>query len=87
MLQDFLANRPAIASSTGLEAEPRSAGFQPLFAARSAGLPSKRQEAGADPDVERLDAPEIELVQEAGQVRQIIVTCKCCEKITIDCEY
>ena len=87
MLQDFLSNRPAIQSSTGTETEPRSAGFQPFFAARAAGLAAPRQEVAAEPEPERLDEPEIELVHEAGQVRRIIVTCKCCEKITIDCEY
>ena len=87
MLQDFLANRPAIPSSTPSEAEPRSSGFQPLFAARATGLAATRKQLEADPETERLEAPEIELVEEAGQVRRIIVTCKCCEKITIDCEY
>ena len=87
MLQDFLANRPAISASTDSAAEPRSSGFQPLFAARAAALTATRQSAEVEPESERLEAPEIELVHEAGQVRRIIVTCKCCEKITIDCEY
>ena len=87
MLQDFLANRSAISASTASEAEPRSSGFQPLFAARAAALTAARQPVEIESDTERLEAPEIELVHEAGQVRRIIVTCKCCEKITIDCEY
>ena len=87
MLQDFLANRTAISASTASEAEPRSSGFQPLFAARSAALTAARPPAEVEPESERREAPEIELVHEAGQVRRIIVTCKCCEKITIDCEY
>lgn len=87
MLQDFLASRPAISSSTAAEAGPRSSGFQPLFAARAAALTATRKPAEMEPESERLEAPEIELVHEAGQVRRIIVTCKCCEKITIDCEY
>ena len=87
MLQDFLSNRPAIQSGTAPEAEPRSTGFQPLFAARAASLGANRKALDVEPESERLEAPEIELIQEAGQVRQIIVTCKCCEKITIDCEY
>lgn len=87
MLQDFLANRPGIPSPTASDAEPRSSGFQPLFAARATSLAATRQQLDLEPEAERLEAPEIELVHEAGQVRQIIVTCKCCEKITIDCEY
>ncbi len=88
MLEDFLSNRPAIQSPNATESEPRSSTFQPFFAARSAGLSGKRTaEFDAEPECPRLEAPEIELVRESGEVRRIIVTCKCCEKITIDCEY
>ena len=83
MLQDFLANRPA----GGPAAEPRHTGFQSLLAARAPGLAARRTDLDAEPEAERLEAPEIELIHDAGQVRRIIVTCKCCEKITIDCEY
>ena len=85
MLQDFLANRPVAQSSGDSPAQPSS--FQPFFAARAAGLTASRREIETDADVPRLEEPEVELVHEAGQVRRIIVTCKCCEKITIDCEY
>ena len=85
MLQDFLANRPGAQSSSDSPAQQST--FQPFFAARAAGLPASRREIEADPEVQRLEEPEIELVHEAGQVRRIIVTCKCCERITIDCEY
>ena len=79
MLQDFLSNRPA--------SEPRNTGFQSLLATRTPGLAASRTDIDTEPGAERLEAPEIELIHEAGQVRRIIVTCKCCEKITIDCEY
>ena len=85
MLQDFLANRPSIQSHATTNAPERGGGFQPLFATRPAGLAAKDSEA--DPESERLEAPQIEIVREAGQVRRIVVTCTCCEKITIDCEY
>ncbi len=87
MLQDFLASRTSISPPDSAEMPPRVSSFQPFFAARAAGLTGKPTEAEADPDIKRLEAPEIELVEEAGQVRRIIVTCTCCEKITIDCEY
>ena len=87
MLQDFLANRSAIQSPDSTEMQPRTSTFQPFFAARAAGLGAKQSEPDAEPNIKRLEAPEIELVEEAGQVRRIIVTCTCCEKITIDCEY
>ncbi len=86
MLQDFLANRPG-ASSQSTETQSASTGFQSLFAARAAGLASPRREIEPVVETKKLDAPEIELVEEAGQLRRIIVTCTCCEKITIDCEY
>ena len=87
MLQDFLSNRPAIQSPSATEVQPRDSTFQPFFAARAAGLSAQRAEIDAESGIKRLEAPEIELVEEAGQVRRIIVTCTCCEKITIDCEY
>ena len=85
MLQDFLANRPSIQSHATTNAPERGAGFQPLFAAHRAGLAA----AGSEPEreSEHLEAPQIEVVREGGQVRRIVVTCTCCEKITIDCEY
>ena len=85
MLQDFLSNRPAILSASGTEAPARTAAFQPLIASRTAGLGAGNSEP--DPEGRHLEAPEIELVRENGQVRRIVVTCTCCEKITIDCEY
>ena len=85
MLQDFLSNRPAIQSPGAMNAPGRGTGFQPLFAARAAALAA--QDSEPDPESERLEAPQIELVREAGQVRRIVVTCTCCEKITIECEY
>ncbi len=87
MLQDFLANRPSIQSSATASAPARGGDFQPLFAARPAGLAGKSSEPDSDLESPRLEAPQIELVREGGQVRRIVVTCTCCEKITIDCEY
>ena len=83
MLQDFLSNRPTIQSPAATETQPRNSTFQPFFAARAAQTPAR----AAQPEIARLEAPEIELVHEAGEVRRIIVTCTCCEKITIECEY
>ena len=85
MLQDFLANRPSIQSHATTNAPERGGGFQPLFATHRAGLGVKDSEPNTESP--QLDAPQIELVREAGQVRRIVVTCVCCEKITIDCEY
>ena len=87
MLQDFLSNRPSIQSAEGTNAPARSGAFQPLFAERAAGLATRPRELATDPDGKPNEAPQIELVREDGEVRQIVVTCTCCEKITIDLEY
>ncbi len=91
MLQDFFAGRPDVSSTHPLPAVPaaRDAGFQPFFAARAAALApvaGARRLEGI-PESEALDAPQIELVQDNGVVQRIIVTCTCCKRIEIECEY
>jgi hypothetical protein len=93
MLQDFLAGRPTIEGKGRPRTAPttRDENFQPLFGANArelGGSPAPRQIGRIpEPEPERLEAPQIELVEERGQVRRIIVTCKCCERIEIECEY
>ena len=91
MLQDFLAGRPSIASDRTASAgsAAQETGFQSLLSARVASLSPggsarriESQDAG-----ERLEAPQIELVQEGGVVRRIVVTCTCCQRIELECEY
>ncbi len=57
----------------------RDTQFHPLFSAR---IPELR-----DGEPARLATPQIELVEQEGKVRRIVVTCTCCEKIEIECEY
>ena len=91
MLQDFLSGRPSINSDRSLPAvaAARDGGVQPLFAARAAELASaggaRRIEDVREPDL--LDAPQIELAEENGRVQRIIVTCTCCKRIELECEY
>ena len=89
MLQELLASRlPAeTTSESRMPAPAAQAGFQSFFAARSPELSAGR--CSADPDLElgHREAPQIEVVREEGQVKRIVVTCSCCEQITIDCEY
>jgi hypothetical protein len=33
------------------------------------------------------ETPEIEVIQENGKIRRIVVTCKCCERIELECDY
>jgi hypothetical protein len=81
MLQDFLTGRPGLATDTAVPA-PRHSPFQPLTGSRIAALSAP---AAAEP--ERRAAPQVEVIEEEGRVRRIVVTCTCCEKIEIECEY
>lgn len=92
MLQDFLSSRPSAAATRAPQtsaAPSRALDFQPLFSARPAeatlNIVSSRIEAPSE--TEELEAPEIELVQDNGRIRRIIVTCTCCKTIEIECEY
>lgn len=55
--------------------------FQPLVPQLSVNG-SNPQPAEAHPD-----APQIELVRRDGKIQRIIVTCTCCKRIELDCEY
>ena len=91
MLQDFLTGRAGLDADSAAQplAGPRAAGFQPFTTSRVAELTglgtAGRLPAAVEP--ERLDAPQVEIVEEEGKVRRIVVTCTCCEKIEIECEY
>lgn len=91
MLQDFLTGRPSMTSGSTTPAIPaaRDGAFQPLFATRAAELPSASgtRRIADIPEPELLDAPQIELVEENGVVQRIVVTCTCCRRIEIECEY
>jgi hypothetical protein len=86
MLQDFLTGRPGLetAQTTALPASSRTAPFQPLTTSRIAELGAPGRQP-AEPA--RLTAPQVEVIEDAGQVRKIVVTCTCCERIEIECEY
>lgn len=88
MLQDFLTGRIATDSST-LPAVTRGGGeFQPLTTSRIGALTAPaggNRAEGSEP--ERLEAPQVEVIEDGGKVRRIVVTCTCCEKIEIECEY
>ena len=79
-IQSFLSNRPSAATNRGGAAEPSSlGGFQRLFE----GGPQAERDGGKP----HLDAPQIEVIEENGRVASIVVTCKCCERIEIECRY
>lgn len=84
MLQDFLTGRPGLSNDSGsMPALPRGTSeFQPLTASRLGAVGGRDH---AEPD--RLEAPQVEIIEDGGRVRRIVVTCTCCEKIEIECEY
>ena len=91
MLQDFLTGRPgaATARTPATDAAGPETGFQSLLTARTGDLPSggTTRRIEARDAAEGLEAPEIEVVQEGGVVRRIIVTCTCCQRIELECAY
>ena len=86
MFQELIPSRPVVESNRG-EAATRETQFQPLFAAHAAALGAPASRLGSNAMPARLEAPQIELVEEEGKVRRIVVTCTCCEKIELECEY
>jgi hypothetical protein len=85
MLQDFLSGRTAT-DATAAPGLPRGGGeFQPLTPSRIGALTAAGcAEAAERP---RLEEPQVEIVEDGGKVRRIVVTCTCGEKIEIECEY
>ncbi len=88
MLQDFLTGRPGL--TTDSSAAPAlmrgSSEFQPLTPSRIGQLTAPAA-GGSAAAPERLEAPQVEIIEDGGKVRRIVVTCTCCEKIEIECEY
>ena len=80
-LQPFLSNRAAsAANSDGLPQSPSSGGFQQLFERPA------QPGAGAG-EQSRLDAAQVDVIEENGRIASIVVTCKCCERIELACRY
>lgn len=86
-MNSFLENRTALGrtDSSPLVAPKIESGFQPLFA------PSQLQKPGsqpaANPENQSGETSKIELIQTAGRVDRIIVTCSCCNRIELQCQY
>lgn len=80
-LQPFLSNRAASAANPdGTPQSSSSGGFQQLF---ERPAPSEAATEGQS----RLDAPQVDLIEENGRIATIVVTCKCCERIELACRY
>jgi len=98
MMKDFLQGRPAVAStrSNGQNISLPS-NFPPISSSLS--LDESPSENSASPDHStdhcsqisedaNILEPQVELVPDAdGRVGHIVVTCRCGEKITLQCNY
>jgi len=85
-MNSFLDNRPTVGPQTSARsASEAETSFQPLFApgaiARPRPVASPVSNGQAEP------APQIELIQNGGRVERIIVTCSCCNRIELQCQY
>lgn len=79
-MQSFLSNRTAAPGENGATQSSGSGGFQRLFAETA-------QTAGGTGGKSRLDAPQVDVIEENGRVASIVVTCRCCERIELACQY
>ena len=79
--QSFLSNRASAAPRQNDSSQSAgSGGFQRLFDETA------QPEGGAEGKT-RLDAPQVDVIEENGRVARIVVTCRCCERIEIVCSY
>jgi len=85
-MNSFLENRPVAASKNGVIAAPKSEpGFHTLFPQKAPAKPDS--DANPAPQAAPEAAPSVELVENGGKVERIIVTCTCCKRIELQCEY
>jgi hypothetical protein len=86
-MNSFLENRPTVGRKDAVIGEsPKSeVSFQPLFSASAitASLPA----SSSSPETKAEAAPQVELIQNDGRVERIIVTCSCCNRIELQCQY
>lgn len=96
-MKDFLHGRPSMASnrSSGPNISLPS-NFPPISPGAGVGEPSPESTAVSPPSEEDLEnsadtcagEPQVEIVPDAeGRVGHIVVTCRCGEKITLQCNY
>jgi hypothetical protein len=90
-MQNFLAGRPSLngESRTHVAVAPR-VGFQPLLAGENpAGesIPARATASSPRAEVASPAEPQIEVVNHEGRIERIVVTCTCCQRIELRCEY
>ena len=89
-MNSFLENRPLAARNrkdgviAPLNSEP---GFHILIPQGAAAAPASASAPKPPPAIETEPVPQVELVENAGRVERIIVTCTCCNRIELQCQY
>jgi hypothetical protein len=86
-MESFLQNRTALATASRYTLQPPvEPGFQPFLRPTS----SNEEQASAvegEPASPEQKEPQIELVNREGSVERIVITCTCCQRIELQCEY
>jgi hypothetical protein len=85
-MNSFLENRPIVAQRGTVIPPPKAEpGFQPLFA--PGAVQSQHAHQAPASQTQQEAEPRIELIQSGGKVERIIVTCTCCNRIELQCQY
>jgi hypothetical protein len=85
-MNSFLENRPLAARKAGSAALSKSEpGFRSLVTHESAPKPDAPPKPA--PAAETEPTPQIELIENEGRIERIIVTCTCCKRIELQCQY
>ena len=84
-MQNFLTSRPVLKTERTSAPLESASEFQPLYTPGRNESVDKPEAAGivAGP----LAEPRVEIVNGDGRINRIIVTCTCCKRIELDCEY
>jgi hypothetical protein len=85
-MNSFLENRPVAARKAGSVPVSKSEpGFRTLVTHE--GAPKSAPAPKPAPPAETEPTPQIELIENNGRVERIIVTCTCCNRIELECQY
>ena len=85
-MNSFLENRPVAARKAGSAPLSKSEpGFRSLVT--HAGPQKPATAPTPAPAAETEPTPQIELIENDGRVERIIVTCTCCNRIELQCQY
>jgi hypothetical protein len=82
-MESFLQNRTVLTKANGSEMKPADSGFHTLLQPPAPGATLSQ----ADPSGQDETEPQVELVNQDGRIERIVVTCTCCKRIELRCEY